>query len=160
MDNNEDEVILSNTTEALIKKQMKKKLQEEQEQQELDQESLRIQTKRSDLETKKLEQEKVRSESVENIELFLLEMIGDINDMIKLGYKGRYGSNLSTKLLELNNKILQKRKEVAGKNIILNSIERNECLNFSKRLDMNIKNVVLPQSVKDRNKLERMKNSL
>lgn len=155
IDNKEEIVkVVDNFNKKEIEKFNKKVLEE----QEL--EDARIKNKRDTLELDRAKEQEYN----DNLELFqsmYFDIIGDLNDILLSTFKsGRIGRNIVPNLNNLVLKINQYKKDNSSKLINLKPEDRQSLYTLSKKLNNNIKSLLIPTLTKDKNKQSRLKDFL
>lgn len=89
------------------------------------------------------------------------DIIGDLNDILLSTFKsGRIGRNIVPNLNNIVLKINQYKKDNSTKLINLKPEDRQSLYTLSKKLNNNIKSLLIPTLTKDKNKQSRLKDFL
>ena len=156
----EEKEIVNSIEQNILDMERRKRLKEarmfEDNEQAIEDERIKNKRENQSLEQARLERERVAK--VEDFETFVFDMIGDLNDLFLLGYKGRLNNALVSKMTELTNKMNNKKKELVGINVVLNPTERNEMRNINTKVKNGMKNVIIPQITKDELKKTKFKS--
>ena len=89
------------------------------------------------------------------------DIIGDLNDILLSTFKsGRFGRNIVPNLNNIVLKINQYKKDNSTKLINLKPEDRQSLYTLSKKLNNNIKSLLIPTLTKDKNKQSRLKDFL
>jgi hypothetical protein len=138
----------------------RKRLIKEQQDAIQNTEDVRIKDKRINQSIKETEQGQAYKEELEAFQGAIIDLIGDLNDILLLAYKGRIGRNLIPSFNSLYLKVASYRKDYSNKLIIVKPEDRQSLYSMNKRLEANIKTVLIPILSKDKNKQERLKSKL
>lgn len=157
---NEDS--LKELEQALIKEKLKakKKLNEDIIAKEQEAEDLRIKNKKEGIKKSAVEDLDKYNQDLESFQGMILDLIGDVNDLLMLAYRGKVGKNIVPNLTKISNKVLEYRKNMNNTNLILNAQDRQSMLFVNKKIDNLMKSVVVPMITKDENKKKRLKEKL
>lgn len=137
-----------------------KKLNEEQIAKEQEQENERIKNKKIATQDSLSAQDTQYNDEVEMFQGMIIDLIGDLNDLLMTAYRGRIGKNMSTQFMKFTNKVVVYKKEMNSKLIALKPLDRQTMLYANKKLDMVMKNLVIPTMSKDENKKKRLNSKL
>lgn len=138
----------------------KKRLLEDQQQAEQDAEDKRIKDKRAAQSITTANVDQAYQDELEAFQGAIIDLIGDLNDILMLSYKGRIGRNLIPSFNALYLKVGNYKRELGGKLINLKPEDRQHIYTMNKRLEANVKSILIPILTKDKNKQERLKNKL
>lgn len=160
MDKNDDSLKELEKKIAQEKFKQIKKLNEEQIAKEQEVENERIRNKKIANQESLSTQESQYNDEVEMFQGMIVDLIGDLNDLLMLAYRGRVGKNMSNQFIKFNNKVIAYKKELNTKNIVLKPNDRQTMLYTNKKLEMAMKSLVIPTMTKDESKKKRLNSKL
>jgi hypothetical protein len=145
---------------ALEKTKARRKMNEDLVSKEQETKDLRIKNKKAQIKIDSTSQDQQYNQDVEDFQGMVIDLIGDLNDLLLLAYKGRIGRTNINSLTQFQNKVIGYKKDLNSKLVVLKPNDRQTFLYTNKKIDSVMKNVVIPTISKDESKKERLKNKL